>query len=106
MERALRRPRFLPTALLGTALLAAAHPAWAQSVTEPQAETPTVAEDLFDFDLPERSEAEPIWTRGWFWAATSAVVVSGVVAGLLAARGGERCFCLTPDGQPCRSCSP
>lgn len=46
----------------------------------------------------------PVWRRGWFWAVAASLVVVGVVSGLAAAQGGERCFCVTPAGVPCDTC--
>jgi tetratricopeptide (TPR) repeat protein len=37
----------------------------------------------------ESASARPVWKRGWFWATVGAVVVTGVVVGIVAARAGS-----------------
>ena len=50
------------------------------------------------------AEEVPVWRTGWFWAVVSTAVAGGVVGGVVASRSGPRCFCLTPEGQPCSGC--
>lgn len=94
--------------VLAGVLLAAA-PAQAQVVPGSSRTTSTAtasaAAESFEFDLGLDAVATPPVERsGWFWAAASVVLVSGVLLTVLATRGGERCFCVGAVGNDCGDC--
>ncbi|MEL6190183.1 MAG: hypothetical protein AAFU79_36635, partial [Myxococcota bacterium] len=61
---------------------------------------------FFDLDLDLEAPAPPpIEKRGLLWAVASVVVVGSVVLAVLAARSGNRCFCVGSSATDCGSCN-
>lgn len=92
--------------LLGASVpLRAQSSAAVETSTSSSSDAPSADVDPFlDLDL-EAPAPPPFEKRGWLWAAASVVVVGSVVLAVLAARSGNRCFCVGSSATDCGSCN-